>query len=239
MSIFVDKAFEEMDWLSQAVEPWIDPFIDLFAETPDEIVVTEKHLERVFNPSYNQQSLYVEDVITAELKSMYDKYKDLYIPYAECIILRSKFDFYGKIGFLKREGDTHAFDSELVLRKKPDAMITSAEMVELTRDLVRHHIYKLASKANTDRVLELAQIMGVQLDGTRKKTRHFIQNQISSFIIGQQRENKWRIRSRKAFEDFLKAMVAFSTTGEDKHLALVYKTVETLNRGYPLYKCEL
>lgn len=41
MSVFVDKRYEELDWISQATEPVESPLNDLLSELPDEFLISD------------------------------------------------------------------------------------------------------------------------------------------------------------------------------------------------------
>jgi hypothetical protein len=53
MSLLQDKHFEDLDFISQAVEPFYHPALDLFKSLPEEILISTDQLKEVLSERYN------------------------------------------------------------------------------------------------------------------------------------------------------------------------------------------
>lgn len=227
MSIFKDKVYEEMDFLSQAVEPFLDPVIEEFAKLPEVIDVSNEVVARALS-SYGFQS----EIIDRTIKPLIGKDLSLYglIRNAYQVSVDTEefeFDIVNPDNnpqLFKIVKSKHSLDEKLVRDASIDANL----------DLY----YSGPSRGNNDNLdmmRQLASLMEVQ---SNSKSCEKLWSEISSSVRSHISNGSWKIKSSEAMYHLKRLLVRCVKHNDFSAYATLAKLKIMIHHGQVIYKIE-
>jgi hypothetical protein len=197
---FADKTYQNLDWISQAVEPWEWSAIPAYAAIPDQIILTPEIL-RAAVAKTQDFDLYG----TISRVDVIDVISTVAPAEAECLRAAISTDlsygldeFFGELIKFSIEDDTNldlvtfvANKPMVLVKLKPTIGDAECTKVLLNRaNSLRYSRHRDAS--NTTRTSEILDLMGPGKIVRGAGARH---EQLVTTLMQILREDKWRIRS--------------------------------------------
>ncbi len=252
MSLFVDKYYEKLDFLSQAVEPYYHPIMDEFANLPDRIEFTQKELDSCVTHSnyYNTYSFdeyKLTQVVDSKIDSLLHKLteqhgitdissikKELYQVDPNCGF---EFDHHdgtvkGTFSIIKMEG-TKVVDQEFAKRQIMNAF-------DFQHMNYRQHYL---SKSQMMNILHLFEVSEEKLKSiSQYNGRQLFYNVCDALYSVLIKDSKYRIRgldaAQKINRNIRNAFGNADMQVRDKSMANLTLFKIVLNKGTAVYQLE-
>lgn len=230
-NLFTDKEYEDMEWLSKAIEPYIFYVNELLAKLPDQYDLTIDDLLSQSGDYYNSVSK------TATIDSLL---KDLGIN-------KNTLDSSNRDGLL----------SCFVLQVEPDTTINLAEKTihgavrlvktkaaiddEEIRDIFSHKfqsiLWENTHGETLSRLNELMDLLGIHVSRKSRSANKKI-NAICEFMGQILKDDVWKIRNEQLVLNLAKWMADFLSTGNLASLANITRLKCMTYNQHPLYSMQ-
>ncbi len=231
MSIFTDKTYEEMDWLSQAIMPIVANVSKKLELMPDEYVLTKADLD-----AYVEQHSYygIDNSRLLELLAKRGKFPVSLDADFQSILKCYKLQF--------NEGDLIDFSSSVIPEiklVKVKTALTDKELREMMMEECRNIIYNLNHRRCNDngRLNEILEILGQEdLKGSKsaKNKVRLIQQTWQEILV----TDKWNIRSFELTVKATKWILEYTQDGSLGAFANFCKLKVMTHSGLPIYSME-
>lgn len=204
MSIFKDEAYENLDWMSQAVEPLVCHLNDYLAELPDEKELSVQDIMKFHN------SFSVSSCVNAVI--MLERYD---ISYDERDILIKCFDVKAP-ATMTLDYETNSLDGQVFVVKEV-SQIPEEKIFRAMEDMVWDVVKSEGRKPITYLVnLLLPESKQDIIDAKRRGT---LSRVFRRAIISALKENKWPVKNYSLWRSILKTIDSYIAYENDEDLA--------------------
>ena len=199
MDIFKDKKFEEMDWVSQACEPYIDPRNEILAKLPDELNIDLETM--IINPLAASGHINIsrDDIVRTMMQTANINYRRIAYDHREQI--RDCFDFTVELenghNDIVVDLETKTITGGTIRFVKVKQFFDNKESAALIgKDGISHLRHKIQQErkyitgANANEILELLGDFTTIRDRSIKRKTDTIISHMKEIML----ENKWNIR---------------------------------------------
>lgn len=232
MSIFKDKIYEEMDFLSQAVEPFLDPVIDEFAKLPEVIAVPNAVIAKALD-SYDTQSTIIDTVIRAMIDR--DKFKELalfhLIKNAYTVVVDGdEFEF----DIVNPDNNPRRFSIVKNKSHLEDKMVMNAAIDAYLLDL-----YYSGPARGDNQSLEMCRRVASLMEvNSNSKSCEKLWSEISISVRKHISDGSWKIRSSEAMRQLKRLLVRCVRDNDFSAYATLAKLKIMIHHGQAIYKIE-
>jgi hypothetical protein len=234
VSVFKDKTYEGMDWLSQAVEPIHNPLNDFLAQMPDEYIVPQDIIFSSLMRSW-QKTLERDVVIAAIYQNMGDKAGKLSWEdrknLAECFafqvsdepVVLTNAGMTGQIKLIKKVGIFEEQDSKRMMAR-------SAYLSINHKDCQPGAIVELGS------ILFEGSDRKKEFDEATSKAKL---SMIMTYVANSVEEDVFKVRSIVAYQNLVTNINEFLLTSSEKCLGRIFKVITMARQGQVTYNVEV
>ena len=242
MSLLQDKHFEDLDFISQAVEPFYHPAMELFKNLPSEILISTEQLKDIVKERYsNEKSLdeyKLEQKIKDTVSSIHgvDEFNSLCSNFYDVEIDGLLYDVHDDV-----------LIGQVILKKKTDCPLTqeliSSEIRRVIGDAFRSYDRVHSSKKE---LLDLSYLfLGNEetgkliADGMRPKELYYsITRRLQEVLCG--KDSKYRIRGLDAAEKLSKNFTMFLNGSGHTEKAMANLTLfkMVMDKGNAVYSLQ-
>lgn len=227
MSFLKDKTYEGMDWLSQAIEPYHCPLNDVLANIPDELVLDSEFIIKSINGHWNS-ALSISDTISYLVKKFQlqmDWHDQDYL--VRCFKLEAspKIMVYpnrnlveGEIKLIKTKNLVDDSDVKKMMKRRSNIEVD-------WKSIDPNSLKDLGSIFfEGDELKEFSDLS--------KKGKFW---KLSGFISTATDEDRFKIRSVKAFGEFMQLISAYLVKNDPAILGKIYKVLMMAKSGQVIY----
>jgi hypothetical protein len=255
MSIFVDKKFEELDWISRAVEPVVSTLSDIIEYLPEEIEITKEMMSQTLKNG--RHDINIIDIL---LKQVKPEHLDNISTHQDRSYLAGSYviDFRREDGSAYSEDDEEnyldsgpliiKYDSETdhlsgsVFLKKNSTGLNEKEISTIFGAKGYDAVNSIRSwSANTNRIKEivdlLGEIQGLEEEKTSsvKKKLLFLRKKFREVV----KKNTFNIKSVDLMNKMGEWIFRYITEGDEVALANICKLKIMSTMGSPIYSMEI
>lgn len=227
MSVFKDKVYEELDWISQAVEPMVSKVGETLALLPEERNVTFDDLCSSFN--WNRE-VSCENLARRMIKQLGVNLENLEDGEVQFVIdsFTIKMEENTWIDF-----DTRQIHGEIKLIKEAK-VVEDSDVKKIFVDYVSYNIANRirASDASNMALRDLMQLFEIPIDSDDTKGQKI--NKIYRFLTGCM-EDRIQIKTVDVWKSFIDSVKEYITTGDAKLLGHIMRILIMTKDGKPLY----
>ena len=154
MSLLQDKHFEDLDFISQAVEPFFHPVLDLFKTLPSEIYISTKELQVIVDNRYNDSKCIDNYKLDSLIRQIIEKLPGASDFYGIC----SKF-YDAKVNGLCYDVYSDVLQGDITLVKKAECPLSQEAIGEEIKNTIYDAFRGYASvEASRKEVLDLSYL---------------------------------------------------------------------------------
>jgi hypothetical protein len=241
MSVFIDKKFQNMDWLSQAIEPYEIELDEILCELPDRIDITEKYFHPIYDMSY-APSLNITQIIrkTLEQSDKFNVFKDS--NYHRLILLEDSFKL------ICSDDATFDYSNKLITGQVALLKIRNSMPEEVAKEIISDDI--------RNSLYDLAHMTDISLEAIIDVTHILMDKNLSAFneIINSTRLSKAkisaftsaltktlidinRIKSQKAAQQLISIIRHYCTSKDPRYLGEILRVSKMMQNGQAIYSC--
>jgi hypothetical protein len=230
-SIFQDKTYQELDFITQAVEPFLDPAQDLLTSLPDKIQVSAASMAKAIDYG----TAYAKDIIRATLQTVTQEVlTNLIVDSFDIQVNREQFqlnivsgEFEEGVEVFVVKNRNHIPDQELLTK----AIETNIGELLSSWNTV---IYK-GNSLQYARLKALAELL--EAEGKSRSNNELL-SKITSSMSSNLLSNKWRIKSTIALETLAGWVKRYVESEDYPAYASIAKFKVMVHRGNPIYSLE-
>lgn len=233
MGIFDDKQYDEMDWISKAIEPTLSPLNDMLSKIPDETSFTPQQVLRASTSGYRVGAelqhflLQVCQQSGLKLSTWDDDFKKL----IECFNLTLDKPIIVNFENNTAEGGT----LKLIKTKK---MFEEKELEQmLGRKGIELFLRMNLDKIELARANEIGELLGNITILQKRSVRQKV-NEIISTMRLQFQENKWNIKNIELADKVCLWITVYLQEGNLAALTNFCKFKVMTHSGNPIYSME-
>lgn len=237
MSIFVDKKFDQMDWISQAVEPYEVHINNVLTKLPDFLVVQLNDI-RFTNRGSNLQ-ISKENILDNTLKQLAQAESWRHLSWDERHLIYNchAFDAVDNLEIDLRKDSTSIPTIKLSKIKfcleEEDAKQIIVTAINDTRHMHQQRLAKLPF------VMELAKLFlsqsMIDLESSRSKGRYKM-SVFKSLIYSEYVLPSNRLRSDRAAIGFTRLISSYITNGRESDLMEIMRIKMMMDNGQAIYE---
>ena len=222
MSFFQDETYEKMDWLSQAISPFIFSANDVLAKMPDVIELSEKKLMAHLNLLYSTR-LDVYDLLRSHLS-------DSRLDYSSRMMLARQYQFQCDHKQFTLSLDNDIQNDIKVCLVKQNHVIPDSEIIEHILAQISFNNRKTDSAKAVNDMLELLDNKEKFGNSVKMKKRQIVH--LYQKIV---RENTWQIRNADLLVNAWNWIDNYVTKGNLAALANITKLKVMTHKNQPIY----
>lgn len=241
MSVFVDKRYEELDWISQATEPVESPLNDLLGELPDEFLVsdTDTYL-KIVGESWSMN--FGKSRITNYLMNLiaHDKFKDLSWTERESIYGNFELDIVGEpiLNFETNTiegGEIRLLKTNFSIDQDKLKAIMGEKGLRMVRDVYVSNESLYLSRSN-----EVLQLIGTKdaLGGLKTRSRKSKRIALYRSLELLLKSNEWNIKSADLANKIGSWIADYIAYGNLASMSNLCRLKVMTHRGLPIYSIE-
>ncbi len=229
MSVFSDKTFEGMDWLSQAVEPFKCELNDVLAALPDEYDVSAKEALACITKDSYSRDISVYQLMTKLVPD--NKYS-----YAEREMLCKYFVFCAS-PTIEIDAETGEMVGFMKLIKKSSSL-SLKDIKQLMKYMVNWHI--ATSECRAEAVSDLGALFFADPDhpfhsAKGIKSRLYY---IGAYFTESVEQDTFKIRSVEAFKAFKDLILGYLLENKPENLGKIYRVIMMAKADKVIYDLE-
>lgn len=233
MSIFNDKTYEKMDWLSQAVEPYVCPLNDILAKLPEKYTLSSTEiLQWIAGSSYRRiNASAIVDIIFASSESMQIMRRE--ISWEDKDILANCFKMeHTPIALNATSG---AVNGEISLVKVINILDDN-----VIKKVIKRHIgsnYLNAKDCSKEAIDEIGALLFENKSHNffLAKTPRLKLDIIGEYINESVDKDTFKIRSLNAYKRFVSYVEGYLKTQDEESLGIIYKVLMMAKMGQVIY----
>lgn len=236
MSVFQDKKFEQLDWISQATEPIDSQLNEILAQMPESIDIDFDFYNRVRNSSWF-------DINVASV--LLTKISELNLPsqsmiHAQITVLERYFEFQVSGTSLIIDFEEHKIVGGTIKLVKLANTMEEKDLKHILgqegQDLVRYMSIGTPHQINC--LNEVMEILGKCDEGLKTrsiyKKRRFLDNRLKQLF----KDNEWNIRDTELANKVGIWIKHYVQDGEIAAFANLCKLKVMTHKGQPIYSIE-
>lgn len=241
MSVFVDKRYEELDWISQATEPVESPLNDILAELPDEFSVSDVDTYlKIVGDSWSMNFTRSRVISYIMNLLVYNKVKDISWAERESIYSNFELDVVGQpiLNF-----ETNAIEGGEIRLLKTNFSIDQdrlkAIMGERGLRMVRD-VYISSESMYLSRCNEILQLMATKeaLSGLKTRSRKSKRIALYRSLESLLKNNEWNIKSADLSNKIGLWMANYILDGNLAAMSNLCRLKVMTHKGLPIYSME-
>ena len=243
-SVFVDEAYENLDPISQMVEPFWCPVLDFLNLIPDEIKLSVEDSRALMFKLINRGETYIRlpdvieiifpkiDVELIKTIKDVDCYRSALQEFLNTKII-------GQFSWNVTTGDVLS-DCEILISKRPG--ITELNIINFIIDEIAIDICVPApsafSKEDLVRIKDLAEILDANIVHSGRRSASYWRSVISTAFVDNIKSNQWRVRSSEAMFEIVSLINNITMCTKNWHTSKINlihaKAIARSNK--PIYK---
>ncbi len=234
MSVFKDKTYEGMDWLSQAVEPIHNPLNDFLAMMPDEYLIPTSLIFQSLAGSWNK-SLNRETVVRHIYQNAFSKESNS-LSWEDRATLEKCFAFELSPEPVVVEGGSSSGWIKLIKKVTILEDDVAQKMMARLSHLSVHY-----KDCKHDAIVELGTLL---FEGSERKKEFDDCNMkgklsyLMTYIANSAAEDVFKIRSVTAYGNFVQLLNNFLMTSDASNLGRIFKVIAMARNNQLTYDIE-
>jgi len=241
MSLLQDKHFEDLDFISQAVEPFYHPALDIFKTLPNEIHITTEELKGIVSDRYGETKTLDDYRLEQKIKETIESLPNV----AEFHSICSKF-YDVKINNINYDVYDDVLTGSVTLVKKADCPLTQEMIAGEIRNLLSNSMrsYDRAMFSKKD-LLDLSHLfLGTEVTSkimsdklNLKQTWYTVTNEIQKVLMS--KDSKYRIRGHDAADKLSRNIADFvERRNSDRAMANLTLFKMVMDKGNAIYSLQ-
>jgi aspartate carbamoyltransferase regulatory subunit len=230
MSIFEDKKYSEMDWLSQAVEPIVSALNDELQQLPKTFTLTYDDIARLYSRGYSNSEIYIKDMLSHCLSKVGLKQKDVDQRLLKCYNIAC-------VGSPTIDFSSGKLDGEITLYRNKDHF-EEKELLTFMGQIGLQFLNAVdASKVSVERANEILELLGDK-DLLKSKSVSVKVQGINSIYAKAMKDNIWNIRNIELSDKVGTWIALFLTDGNMPALINFCKFKVMTHNNQPIYSIQ-
>lgn len=235
MSVFVDRKFEELDWISQATEP-IDSVLNvIMGSIPDEFEITFEEYVTIIGEGWNN-GLSTTRVVNYLLSKYYDADSRLSWDQSSMINKCFRFEIVGE-PIIDFKDETITNGKLILVKSTPN--IDEKDLQKTLGLEGLDHVRKMYShNVSAGRANEILELLGNCDDGLRsrspRKKKEYLYHRLRTLF----EKNEWNIKDTELANKVGRWIAAYVLNGDLSALSNFCRLKVMTHKGQPIYSME-
>lgn len=224
MSILKDKVYEEMDWLSQAIQPMTSPIEEVIDKAPDTIPFTQRQLLSelsIYSMSVNTNDI-IKTVFNQYLKTNNISLQGTSFSERDFLVKNFKVVLTIDKMFIKKTDDAAGYISK---DRKPLENTEALDMMRRNQSLYDLNSRNVRRNSGSKRAAEVKQILFKDSED----------HDLNTLLVQWTRKEDFLIKSVDAFSYVVDVVNAYVIHGDIKSFGEIARIKLMLNKGQPIY----
>ena len=234
MSVFADKKFEELDWISQATEPIDSKLNEILGELPDEVVIDFKLYKQMIGDSYSFD-LSLDRCISF---SIYNSTSSQSLTWEQRDAIRPCFKFESEgdpiINFENQEITGGTIKMVKIQSTMDEKVLESL----LGREGIMQVNSMFFSGPGISRANEIMELLGGCESGLKTRSERRKRVTIKSRLIKLFKENEWKIKDTELANKVGFWISSYIVDGNLAALSNFCRLKVMTHKGQPIYSME-
>lgn len=237
MSVFKDKKYEELDWISQATEPIESNINDYLSRLPDKLEITIEDMLYAMKDSfysYLRLDKTLKIIFQRQVKDTH--FNDLSYDVQHKIVDCFSFEIEGEpeLNYL-----TNSINNGKIFIVKSKAILEEDELKHLMIRTSLDHLINLRSDTgDVNRYKDIFEVLGECEDGIRSRSIRNKRSVLYKRIKNILEKNEWNIKSHEVAEKMTKWIVDYLRDGNLAAYSNFCRLKVMTHLGQPIYSIQ-